>query len=93
MEKITSHGFDDHIRSSLLHSGREFDIDKLNHARNIFDSALVKSGHTELKKGHFDEALRHMEEHPDWHRLTPKQQETFVSTMRSALNIPNSEND
>lgn len=91
MEEITSHGFDEHIRKSLLNSGHGFDTDKLNHARSIFDHALVASQHTTLKKGHFDDALRRMEEHPDWKRLTEHQQEAFVSTLKKNLKIADSE--
>lgn len=87
MSVITSHGFDKHIRKSLLNSGHNFTTEKLNHARNIFDHALVDSNHTVLKREHFDDALRRMEGHAEWKRLTEGQRDAFVSTMRSHLKI------
>lgn len=90
MEKITSHGFDEHIRASLLHSGHNFDTEKLNRVRNIFDHALVTSERHELKREHFDEALRNMEEHPEWEHLTEGQREAVVKTFKKHLNIADS---
>ena len=87
MEEITSHGFDEHVRKSLLHGGHDFTTEKLDRVRSIFDHALVASKHTTLKKEHFDDTLRHMEEHPEWKRLTENQREAFVSTMRNNLKI------
>jgi len=87
MEEITSHGFDSHIRSSLLHSGHEFNTEKLDRVRNAFNHALVESKHTTLKKEHFDDALERMESHPDWNRLTEGQRNAVVSTFKKHLRI------
>jgi len=93
MEEITSHGFDEHVRKSLLNSGHDFNTEKLDRVRSIFDHALVASKHTTLKKGHFDDTLRHMEEHPEWKRLTENQREAFVSTIKKNLNITDPKTD
>jgi hypothetical protein len=87
MQEITPHGFDQHIRKSLLLSGHEFTHEKLNRVRNIFDHALVATKHTTLRKAHFDDALRHMEEHHDWKHLSEKQKGAVVSAFKNQLNI------
>lgn len=87
MEEITSHGFNEHIREHLLNSGHGFDTEKLNHLQNAFNHALVTSKQTVLKKEHFDDAIRRMEEHDDWKRLTPGQQETAISAFKKVLKI------
>jgi len=87
MEQITPHGFADHIRTSLLRSGHGFDTEKANHAENAYNSYLVSSGHKELKRDHFDDALEHIQGHPDFKKLSPHQQEAFVSTLKKTLGV------
>ncbi|MEK7114004.1 MAG: hypothetical protein AAB850_00435 [Patescibacteria group bacterium] len=86
MEKITPHGFTEHVRP-LLFSGHGFDTEKANHAENAYNSYLVSSGHKELKKEHFSDALEHIQGHPDFKKLSPHQQESFVSTLRKTLGV------
>lgn len=85
MEHISPRGFQEHIRHSLINSGHGFDTVKANHAENAYNSYLVSSGHKELKKEHLDDALGHIQEHPDFKKLTSHQQEVFVSTLRKTL--------
>lgn len=87
MDHISPRGFQEHVRSSLLHSGKSFDTDKLNHAENAFNSYLVSSGRKELKREHLSEAIDHITEHPDFKKLSPHQQEAFVSSLHKNLGV------
>ena len=91
MEEISARGFDDHIRGTLLNSGHGFDTEKLNHVKNAFNDALVTSKQTVLKKAHFEDALKHMEQHDDWKHLMPGQQEAVISTFKKAFKIQDAE--
>jgi hypothetical protein len=87
MEEISSHGFSEYIRRNLLGSGHNFDTEKLNHLQNAFNHALVSSKQTVLKKEHFADALESMQQHDDWKRLMPGQQEAAVAAFKKALKI------
>lgn len=87
MEKITPRGFTEHVRPSLFNSGRGFDAERATHAENAYNSYLVSSGHTELKREHFNDAVEHIQGHPDFKKLSPHQQEAFVSTLRKTLEV------
>lgn len=91
MEEISSHGFAEHIRGPLLNSGRDFDTEKLDHLQNAFNHALVTSKQTKLKRAHFEDAMESMQQHSDWKRLMPKQQEAAISAFKKALKIKDAE--
>ncbi|TSC64935.1 MAG: hypothetical protein G01um101491_96 [Parcubacteria group bacterium Gr01-1014_91] len=88
MEKITPRGFAEHVRSSLV-SGHNFDTDGANHAQNAYNSYLVESGHSELKREHLPDALTHIQAHPDFKKLSSRQQEAFLSTLHKTLDVTN----
>lgn len=87
MEHITPRGFQEHVRPSLFNSGHGFDTEKANHAENAYNSYLVSSGRKELKREHLTEALEHIKEHHDFKKLSPHQQETFISALHKHLGV------
>lgn len=86
MERITPHGFEHEVRSSLR-TAHDFDTHQLDTVRGLYDRALVEMKQHELRREHFDEALKHMEEHPDWKGLSEKKREAVKSVFRKHLGI------
>lgn len=86
MERITPHGFENDVRSSLRNV-HGFDTHQLDKVRGMYDRALVELKQHDLRREHFDEALKHMEEHPDWKSLSEKKQEAVKAVFKHHLDI------
>ena len=86
MHEITAHGFDHGVRDTLRYS-HKFEPHKMDLVRGLYDHALGEIDRPTLSAKHFGEALKAMEEHPDWKKLSEGNRGAVVSTLKQHLGI------
>jgi HD superfamily phosphohydrolase YqeK len=89
MSEITSHGFENKVRSQLRF-GHNFEHKDLERVSGIFHDTLKKLGTDSLRQSHFEEALKEMHEHAEWKQLSSHHQESVTSALKNHLGIQDS---